>query len=104
MTLIRIKTAAPRPKSWRRKLLWGALGFLLLLLTLYFVVTSSAFLKKVVLPQLSDALEADITVANLQVSPFRRLVLQDVKIQPRGHEPVLTVKEARANYSLLSIL
>lgn len=104
MTQIRIKTAAPRPKSWRRKLLWVALGFLLLLVALYFVVTSSVFLRKVVLPQLSDALEADITVADLQVSPFHRLVLKDVKIHPRSNEPLLTVKEARANYSLLSIL
>ncbi len=104
MTLIRIKTAAPRPKSWRRKLFWVVLGFLLLLVALYFGVTSAAFLKKVVLPQLSQALKADITVAELQVSPFRRLVLQDVKIQPWNAEPVLTVKEARANYSLFSIL
>lgn len=81
-----------------------ALVFLVLLVGLYFVVTSAPFVKKVVLPQVSRALQADITVADLQVSPLRKVVLQDVKIQPSGNEPLLTIKEVRARYSLFSIL
>ncbi len=104
MTQIRIKIESPPPRRKRRKLFRVALVFLVLLVGLYFVVTSATFVKKVVLPQLSHALNADITVADLQVSPLRKVVLWDVKIQPPGNEPVLTIKEVRARYSLLSIL
>lgn len=95
---------APRPKSWRRKLFRAALVILLLLVALYFVVTSGAFLKMVVLPQVSNALKADVTAGDLQISPFHRVVLRDVKVQPRGAEPLLTVKEVRASYSLFAMM
>lgn len=104
MTEIRIKTPPVRPKSWRRKLLRVGLVLFLLLIALYFVATSSMFLRNVVLPQVGKALKADITVADLQVSPFRKVIIHDLKVQPRGHEPLLTVKEVRASYSLLSII
>lgn len=104
MTEIRIKTPAPRRKTWRHKFFRGVVILILLLIGLYFVVTSSTFLKKLVLPQLSLALKAEVTVTDLEVSPFRKLVLRDLQIQPLGNEPVLTVKELRARYSLLSIL
>lgn len=104
MTEIRIKTPAPRRKTWRHKLFRGVVILILLLVGLYFIVTSSTFLKKIVLPQLSLALKAEVTVTDLEVSPFRTVVLRDLQIQPLGNEPVLTVKELRARYSLVSIL
>lgn len=104
MTQIRIKVEGPRRKSWRQKLLRAVLVLILLLVALYFVLTSAFFVKQVVLPLASNALKADITVGDLQLSPFRRVVLRDVKVQPRGNEPLLTVKEVRAGYSLLAIL
>ncbi|MGC3960933.1 MAG: hypothetical protein QM813_24255 [Verrucomicrobiota bacterium] len=104
MTEIRIKTPTPRSKTWRRKLFRAAVISILLLVGLYFIVTSSFFFKKVVLPQLGQALKAEITVSDLDVSPFRKVVLRDLLIQPPGNEPVLTVKELRARYNLWSIL
>ena len=51
-----------------------------------------------------DAIKTDVTVAQASVSPFRNVVLHDLKVHPRGSEPLLTVKEIRLRYGLLSII
>lgn len=93
-----------RRSSWARRLLWLAGILVVLLVVVYFVATSSAFLKSVILPKVSHALGADVTVADAQISPFSQVQLRDLKVQPPTGEPIMTVPEARARYSLWSIM
>src|ERR1041385_6077525 len=69
-------------RSLIRTLGWLILFFLLLVVVAYFVVTSGSFLKKYVLPQVSQKLKAEITVSDLSVSPFSSITLKDLKVQP----------------------
>lgn len=103
MSLIKVKESPPR-STRRRKLFRGVVVVFLLVVALYLVVTSEMFFKRVILPQVGNALKADVTVAQARLSPFRSVVLQDLKIHPRGAEPLLSVKEIRLRYSLLSII
>lgn len=103
MSLIKVKESPPR-STWRRKLFRGGVGVFLLVGALYLVFTSELFFKRVILPQVGNALKADVTVAQARLSPFRSVVLQDLKIHPRGDAPLLSVKEIRLRYRLLSIL
>lgn len=103
MSLIKLKDE-PKRSSWRRKLFRGVVGCSLLTVVFYFVVTSEIFFKTVILPQVGAALKADITVASAGLSPFRSVVLRELKVIPHGAEPLLTVKEIRLRYSLFSII
>jgi len=100
----KVKSSQPRRRSVGRILLVVAGTLLVLVIALYFVGTSGAFFKGVILPRVGAALNADVTVADAAISPFSRVVLRDLKVQPRGGEPVFTAQEIRARYSLMSIL
>lgn len=108
MSEITPKTSSSKRDGWLRKLVWiaGILAVLVvvLLVVVYFVATSSAFLKGTILPKVSTALGANVTVASAQISPFSHILLRDLKVQPPAGEPVLTVQEIHANYRLWSIL
>jgi hypothetical protein len=98
------KDSSNKRGSWLRKLVW-VVGILVVLLILaYFVATSSAFLKGVILPKVSKALGAEVTLTDAQISPFSRVVLRGLTVEPRGGEPLLTVPEIHAYYSLWSII
>ena len=77
---------------------------MLLLAVGYFVATSNAFFQRVILPRLGRSLDATVTVAQASIHPFSQVILRDLKIQPRGEEPVLTAKELRFRYHLLDML
>ncbi len=77
---------------------------IVLLLVAYFVGTSAAFLKGVILPKVSASLGADVTVADASISPFKSVRLQKLKVQARGQEPVLQADEVIARYSLMDII
>ena len=69
-------STAPAPRkrsSWLRKLLFVFGGLLVLLVVAYFVVTSSAFFKGVILPRASKAVGGQITVAEASISPFSQV-------------------------------
>ena len=70
----------------------------------YFVVTSSGFIKRVILPRVSAAIHADVTVTDISVHPFSKITVRGLKVQAKGQEPVITAPEVRASYSLWSIL
>jgi len=70
----------------------------------YFVVTSSAFFKGVVLPRASKAVGGQITVAKVSISPFSRVHLRQLKVQTTGTEPLLQADEVHLRYSRFSIL
>src|SRR5437667_4659296 len=93
----------PKRRRWLRLLSWLFLVFILLLLAVYFVGTSSAFFKGVILPKVGKAMNATITVSDAAISPFSQVVLRDLKVQTTGPEPLLTAAETRASYSLWAI-
>lgn len=96
--------AAPKRHGWLRKLGWAVLVLLVLLLILYFVATSSAFFKGVILPRVSKALDANVTVADASIHPFSGVVLRQVTVQTTGPEPLLKADEVRLAYHLWDII
>src|SRR4051812_9213368 len=94
---------APK-KPWGK---WIGIFFgvlLLLLVVAYFVGTSSAFVKGVILPKVGAAMNAKITVGDISVSPFSRVDIRQLRVETTGSEPLLTADEARVRYSLMDIL
>ncbi|HEX4120606.1 MAG TPA: AsmA family protein [Verrucomicrobiae bacterium] len=87
-----------------RILLYGAVGLFLFLILAYFVVTSEAFFKGAVLPRISRAIGAEMTVADASVSPFSHISLKQVKIVGPGGEPFFEAADIRLDYSLMRIL
>ncbi|MBA4150436.1 MAG: hypothetical protein H0X66_20180 [Verrucomicrobia bacterium] len=76
----------------------------LLVIVLYFIVTSTAFFKGVILPRVSKAVGADVTVADASISPFSRIELQKLRVQPPNQEPILQAEQVVARYSLMDIV
>ncbi len=100
-----ITTPAPRKRHGLLRILAWIVGiFILLLVVVYFVATSAAFLKKVILPKVSASLDANVTVSDASISPFKQVVLRDLKVQTTGTEPLISAPEVRLRYSLMSIL
>lgn len=96
---------APRKRrGWVRALVWGFLALLILLLVGYFVGSSSAFFKGVILPKVSSAWNAHVTVSDASISPFRQVVLRNLKIETTGSEPLVSAPEVRLRYSLMQII
>jgi uncharacterized protein involved in outer membrane biogenesis len=93
-----------RRSSWLRKLLLVFGSLLVLLVVAYFVGTSSAFFKGVILPRASKSVGGQITVAEASISPFSQVHLRQLKVQTTGSEPLLQAEEVRLRYSLWSIL
>ncbi len=95
---------ARKSRKWLRILAVLVAGVVVLLGAGYFFVTSAFFLKSVVLPKVSAAAGAEITVGGASVSPFSQVVLRQLKVQPKGHEPLLTAEEVVVRYDLKAIL
>ncbi|HWX23186.1 MAG TPA: AsmA family protein [Candidatus Binatia bacterium] len=77
---------------------------IVLLVVVYFVATTSAFFKGVILPKASAAMHADITVSDASIHPFKEVVLHNLKIQSTGAEPLVTATEVRLQYNLMDML
>ncbi|HOB33698.1 MAG TPA: hypothetical protein PKH32_12540, partial [Verrucomicrobiota bacterium] len=104
-----LSTPAPStpPRKKRRALRilgWTALSVFVLLVVAWFVLTSAPFFRKVVLPRVSDSINADVTVRDASIRPFSSVVLYDLKVHPRGEAPLLSAKQVRLRYSLFAIL
>ena len=100
-----VTSSTPRkPRRWFRVLAWIVGVFILLLVVVYFVGTSSAFLKGVILPRVSKSLNANVTVADASISPFKEVVFHNLKVQTGGQEPLVSAPEVRARYSLIDIV
>jgi uncharacterized protein involved in outer membrane biogenesis len=97
-----------KQRSWLQRALliaaWIAGVLAILLVVAYPVVTSSGFIKRVILPRVSAAIHADVTVTDISVHPFSKITVRGLKVQAKGQEPVVTAPEIRASYSLWSIL
>src|SRR5882724_3449248 len=95
----------PRPRRRGLKILSFIFIFLFLLLTaVYFVGTSSAFLKGVILPRVSKSLDAEITVSDATISPFKEVELHNLRVKTTGDEPLVSAPLVRARYSLIDII
>src|SRR5262245_31579625 len=79
-------------------------AFVVLIVIAYFVLTSSAFVTRVVLPRVSRSLNANVTVGHASVSPFSKVVLTDLKIQTSGTEPLISAKEFRVRYDARDLI
>lgn len=97
-------SVAPKKSGLLKKLGFVAAALVVLLVVAYFVVTSAMFQKGVVLPRVAKAIGADLTVEDTSISPFSGVLLQGVKLQVPGGEPIFTAKEIRARYSLMDII
>jgi len=100
-----VGSSAPRKaRSWLRtiSLILGVL--VVLIIVVYFVATSSAFFKGVILPRVSKSLNAQVTVADASISPFSQVILHDLKVQTTGPDPLVTAPEVRLRYSLMDII
>src|SRR6266567_4363571 len=95
---------AKRRRRWPRILLAVILVLVVLVVVVYFVGTSSAVFKGVILPKVSKSMNANITVSDASISPFHQVVLRDLKVQTTGAEPLLTAPEVRARYGLMDII
>ncbi|MBN2505883.1 MAG: AsmA family protein [Verrucomicrobia bacterium] len=94
----------PKRRRWLKRLAWICVILLVLLVAAYFIATSNAFFQRVILPQAGRSLNSTVTVSEASIHPFSRVILRDLKVQPRGEEPVFEAREVRVRYRLLSIL
>jgi AsmA family len=100
-------TSAPRSGKRRRWLRFVVKFFgvlILLLIVAWFVVTSSVFFKSFILPRVSKAANATVTVDEAVISPFSHVILRNLKVQTTGAEPLVTAAEVRIRYHLVDIL
>ncbi len=103
MTDTTVKSQPPK-RGWLRWLVRIGGLLIILIIAAYFVATSSAFIKGIILPRVSASLHADITAGDVSVHPFKEITVRDLKVQAKGREPLVTAPEARLRYSLLQIL
>lgn len=105
MTDTTVSTPAPRKRrGWLRAIAWVFGILIVLLVVVYFVATSGAFFKGVILPRVGKAMNAQVTVSDASISPFSQVVLRNLKVQTTGTEPLVTAAEVRLRYSLMDII
>lgn len=95
---------APAGPRWGRRLGLAAGVLLALLLIVYFVATSGAFIKGVVLPRAGAAVNARITADDVSLSPFSQLEVRNLKVLTTGEEPFFQAELVRVRYSLMAII
>src|SRR5437016_12633159 len=99
-----VSSPAPRKRGRWLRVLVGILGILIVLLVVvYFVGTSSAFFKGVILPRVSKAMNAQVTVSDASISPFKEVILRNFQVRTIGEERVVSSPEVRARYSMMDI-
>jgi len=107
MLMNEVKLSSPTPgrsRRWLRILVWTFSVLIFFLVVGWFVVTSPAFLKGIILPQVSKAMNATVTVDDASISPLSHIVLQNLKVQTTGSEPLVAVKEIRLSYHAFDIV
>ncbi len=97
-------SASPKPRRWLKILAGLAAVFVVLVVVGYLWLTSSAFFKSTILPRVSRALDANVTVSDAAIHPFSSVTLRDLKVQAAGQEPLVTAPEIRLRYHLWDIL
>ncbi|MBI2927087.1 MAG: DUF748 domain-containing protein [Verrucomicrobia bacterium] len=90
--------------KWLRRLLVAAGVAAVTLVIAYFTVTSTAFLKAVVLPKVGQAIQGEVTVSDATISPFSQVILRQLKVRTTSSEPLLQADEVRVRYALFDLL
>ncbi|MGZ8938397.1 MAG: DUF748 domain-containing protein [Limisphaerales bacterium] len=94
-----------QPKgSWAKRIAIVLGVMVLLLVALYFVGTSSAFVKAVILPRVGAAMNAKVTVGDISVSPFSRVHIRNLRVETTGSDPLVMADEVLLRYSLMDII
>lgn len=75
-----------------------------LVVALYFVITSGAFLKAVVLPRVASAMNARLAVDEVSLSPLSSLELKNVRVDTLGDQPLLRADGVTVRYRLFSLV
>lgn len=99
-----VSPALKKKHGWLRAIVWIFGVLVVLLVVLFFVATSSSFFKGTILPRVGKAMNAQITVSDASISPFKQVILRDLKVQTTGTEPLVTAAEVRLRYSLMDII
>ncbi len=95
---------APKRRNWIKIIGIAAVSLAALLVVLFFVATSSGFIRSVILPKAGKSFGAEVTASDVSLSPFKSIVLRDLKVQAPGREPLFTAKEIIVQYRLMDIL
>ena len=93
-----------KKRHWGRRVVVILLVLFVPLVIGYFVATSEPFVKSVILPRASKALNAKVTATHVSIKPFSEVVLRGVKVETTGTEPLATIQEARVRHSLMDII
>ena len=98
------RKSGPARGSWGKRI-GVTLGVLaLFLVVLYFIATSSGFVKAFVLPKVGAALNAKVTADQVTLRPFSSIQLRNLRVDTTGPEPLLTAEELLVRYSLMDII
>lgn len=74
------------------------------LIPLYFLITSSFFIRTVLLPKVSSSIGANIASESVSFSPFSSLEIRKLVLTPIGTEMLASIDLVRVRYSLTAIL
>jgi len=104
MSKLNPSVITPRKRRWGRRLLIAFAVLAVLLVAGWFIVTSEAFFKGVILPQAGKAMNATVTAESASIKPFSSVAIRGLKVQTADTEPLLTLGEFRVRYSLMDIV
>ncbi len=109
-----VPTGKRKPRRWLRVLGFFLLCMVVGLFMLYFLGTSEWALKSIILPRVSKAMNADITIQSASVSPFSSVDLRGLKVETAGAVaekngsagavPLVTAEKVILRYSLTDII
>ena len=99
-----IKTRPRKPRRWLRWMGYFFGCMIVGLLIAYFVGTSEWALKSIILPRVSKAMNATVTVENAKISPLAEVDLRGLRVQTVGTEPLLSAQRVHANYRLMDVI
>lgn len=94
---------APRKRGILFKLGIVLAALIVLLVIAFFVVTSSAFFKGVILPKVGASMNSDITVSSASIG-LSEVTLNDLKLVPHGRDQLLQAQLVRTRFSLSDII
>jgi len=98
------ESSPPKRRRWLKWLVGIVGGLVVLVVALYFIVTSGAFFKGFILPKVGRSLNAEVTVSDAEIHPFSSVVLRDLKVTAKGAAPVFAASSVTARYNLRAIL